>query len=323
MNLFDSMNFPGPLNRERILFNLKTSVIYRKEINRAGYVEFKRKEINRADYIKFKNRVDSLKWGGEMLDRYLACSLMGFEAIKINLREVHETPIKKQALEHLLTQLLSGWEYMTGRKFDEETYRMISEIDAKLGTKQKQGKGKRGRTKTCQYIEDEKFYNTTTCYLILKAGAGFFKVLHDNKSCAVCGKEPAKQAMCFEHDPLDKLEILLNCHRKTIKNQFIKQKEADEEYERMALEQQGKKPKDRKAEESGLPGEFILNFDEDLKPSHLNFIEDFQHFFTTTCKNAGITEFTFPIKEITRTPQGVLTCLIENLHKQIPPFQLN
>lgn len=201
------------------------------------------------------------------------------------IKAIHER--ENGALEYLLSQTLANAEYLAGRSAGKKTYRRIKEI-------RDEQKQKANRRKTLQYIKDEDAYHLATCDLLLRAGAGFFKVeAIDEKT-----KEKITHKI-----------VLRRQHPRGLGREEIPVREALAKLlQPIAKETIEKKLQEYNRLKRGLA--LFDKYDRDDKA----FTKKLRKFFFDFCKDAGIAEFVFVQEEVTPSPQGILMYLLENLH---------
>lgn len=197
------------------------------------------------------------------------------------IKAIHER--ENGAPEYLLSQTLANAEFLAGRSAGKKTYRRIKEI----GDEQKQ---KANHPKTLQYIKDEDAYNLATCDLLLRAGAGFFKL-----------------------EAIDEKTKEKITHRIVLRRQPARGSGREEIPVREALAKL-LQWSDRKISGYIREAKNLAVIDIDDKA----FTKKLQKFFFESCKDAGIAEFVFVQKEVMPSPTGLLKYLLENIVKPQP-----
>ena len=284
------------MNRNDLLYNLYNAIAYR------GWISQSHKLIKNT---KAKNHVVAMWPASYRLDQ-----------IERNADAVDRG--ETGAMEYFLEQILADYEFDAGRSLGTKIHRTFSNICAKQ-------KPNRGNRKTLPYIEDEYLYQLMTCKIVLEAGVGFFKIETID--------EETKEKNTYKIVSKSKNDDSLEWDETTVAGALAKLLGRKEDTIDKALQKYNKKLKEKeiilldKAE--AIVGEKDKVFTKRYDRADKAFTDKLRKFFFEscnedgtpskyTCKEAGITEFIFIQKEVTPTPQGILTYLLENIIKPQP-----
>lgn len=288
------------MNRDSLLYNLTNAIAYR---GRISHKDKYFKDPEASDYI---------------MPRILPIFENDYQASELDRRRklikaIHEH--EPGALESVLNQFIFDADFMIERKLDEEKDRKIrkkekektEQMIRKIAAEQKQ---KAGNRKTLPHIEDEYLYQLMTCKMVLESGAGFFKIeaigeeTEEYETYKIVSKgQPVYSLKSDETTVVGALAKLLPSKRR--KKPEFREKTIEKHLQKYNKEIKPgltvKYDKEDKAFTEKLRKFFFESREKDGKP------------YKYGCNYAGITEFVFIQKDVTTTPKGILTYLLENI----------
>lgn len=257
------------MNRNELLYHLDNAIAYRGRLS----------QNHKDKWFNDPKARDYIMPMTPFLDR----APSALDQLEGLVKAIHEHEHERGALEECFNQALADAEYLAGRSAGQEIYRMVREI----GDEQRQ---KANRPPKLQYIKDEDAYHLATCDLLLRAGAGFFKLEAIN--------EKTKEKITHKI-------VLRRQHFRGLGREEIPVREALAKLLPWS---------DRKIFEYIREAKKLAVVD--IKDQA--FIQKLRKFFFESCEKDGITEFVFVQKEVPPTPQGILTYLLKNIIKPQP-----
>ena len=262
------------MNRNDLLYNLYNALAYRGQLSQSHKDKWI-KEPKASDYIMPRiSPIFENDYQASELDRRRKL-----------IKAIHEH--EPGALESVLNQFIFDADFMIGRRLDEEKDRMIrkkekEETEQMIGEIAAEQKQKAAHPTKLQQIKDEDAYYLAMCDMVLRAGAGFFKVEVKDKTYKIVLRRSEK-SIPSGHKKIPVREALvkmLSYKDRKITN-YIK------EAKKLA----------------------VLDMDDTV------FTKKLKEIFLIGCQKAGITEFVFIQKDVTPTPSGILRYLLENITK--------